>query len=167
MTRPSFDVRPATDADLPQVAAIWAPILRDTTITFASDARPSAVLARMVADRRKGGYEFLVAAEGGRVLGFATYSQFRAGNGYATSMEHTVILAPDASGRGVGRALMLAVEDHARGRGAHTMVAVVAGENAEGVAFHKAVGYREHGRLPEVGTKFGRFLDAVFLVKIL
>ena len=160
-------VRPATHADMEQVAAIWEPILRDTTITFADDIRTPETLIRMAADRRADGREFFVAADGPRILGFATYGQFRGGNGYVTSMEHTIILAPSAQGRGVGRALMTAVEDHARERGAHTMVAVVSAENPEGVAFHKALGYADHGTLPQVGRKFGRYLDAVFMVKIL
>jgi phosphinothricin acetyltransferase len=167
MTVAALTIRPASAADFPAIAAIWAPILRDTTIIFASDERPPDVVARIVAERLAGGYPFFVAVAGGVVLGFASYSQFRSGNGYATSMEHTVILAPDARGQGVGRALMQAVEDHARAAGAHTMVGVVAAENPEGIAFHTALGYRDCGRLPEVGAKFGRFLDAVFLVKIL
>lgn len=160
-------VRPATDGDMDQVAAIWEPVLRDTTITFASDIRTPATLVRMAADRRADGREFFVAADGPNILGFATYGQFRGGDGYVTSMEHTIILAPGAQGRGVGRALMRAVEDHARAGGAHTMVAVVSSENPEGVAFHKALGYADQGTLPQVGRKFGRYLDAVFLVKIL
>lgn len=160
-------IRPACDDDLETVAAIWAPVIRDTTITFASDARPPSVLAALIADRRAQGREFFVAEVAGQVAGFASYAQFRAGNGYLTSMEHTIILAPAAQGKGIGRALMAAVEDHARAGGAHTMVAVVSGENAAGVAFHAALGYRNHGTLPQVGAKFGRYLDAVFMVKIL
>jgi phosphinothricin acetyltransferase len=160
-------VRPACSDDLEAVAAIWAPVIGGTTITFASDVRPPPVLAAMIAERRARGFEFFVAEVAGQVLGFASYGQFRAGNGYLTSMEHTIILAPDARGRGIGRALMAAVESHARAGGAHTMVAVVSGENDAGVAFHAAMGYRDCGRLPEVGAKFGRFLDAVFMVKIL
>lgn len=160
-------IRPAETPDLAQIAAIWAPIIADTTVTFASDTRTPATLAAMIADRRAQGREFLVAVDGLTVLGFASYAQFRSGNGYLTSMEHTIILAPVAQGRGVGRALMTAIEDHARANGAHTMVAVVSGENADGVGFHAACGYRDCGRLPEVGAKFGRYLDAVVMVKIL
>ncbi len=160
-------IRPALDADMVQVAAIWEPVLRDTTITFADDIRTPETLARMAADRRAEGREFFVAADGDIVLGFATYGQFRGGNGYVTAMEHTVILAAGAQGRGVGRALMTAVENHARAGGAHTMVAVVSGENPGAVAFHKAVGYDTQGTLREVGRKFGRYLDAVMMVKVL
>ncbi len=59
--------------------------------------------------------------------GLATYGQFRGGNGYATCMEHTIILAPHAHGRGLGRALMQAVESHAKAHGAHQMIAGICG----------------------------------------
>ena len=160
-------VRPATEADLPRISEIWAPVIRDTTITFASDERPPEAVGRIIADRRAAGYEFFVAEVDGRVAGFVTYAQFRGGNGYVNSMEHSIILAPEAWGRGAGRALMAAVEGHARDRGAHTMVAVVSGENPAGVAFHAACGYQTQGTLREVGRKFGRWLDAVFMVKVL
>ena len=112
-------VRPAGPCDLGAIAAIWAPVVAETTIIFASDPRPPARVAEIIAERRKGGTEFFVAETGGRVVGFATYSQFRGGNGYLTSMEHSIIVAPEGQGKGAGRALMEAVEDHARNRGAH------------------------------------------------
>ncbi|MFM2355550.1 MAG: hypothetical protein RLZZ528_1286 [Pseudomonadota bacterium] len=162
-----MNIRPAEDRDHGPISEVWAPVIRDTTVTFASDERPPAAVAKLVADRRAAGYEFFVAEVDGRVAGFATYAQFRGGNGYVTSMEHSIILAPEAWGRGVGRALMQAVETHARERGAHTMVAVVSAENPAGVAFHAACGYETQGTLREVGRKFGRWLDAVFMVKVL
>jgi phosphinothricin acetyltransferase len=160
-------VRPAAETDLARISEIWAPVIHDSTITFASDDRPPEAVARLISDRRAAGHEFFVAEVEGRVAGFATYAQFRGGNGYVTSMEHSIILAPEARGRGAGRALMRAVETHARDRGAHTMVAVVSAENPAGVAFHAACGYQTQGTLREVGRKFGRWLDAVFMVKIL
>jgi phosphinothricin acetyltransferase len=82
-------------------------------------------------------------------------------------MEHTIQLAPEASGRGHGRALMTAVEDHARAGGAHSMFAGVSGENPEGRAFHARLGYVETAILPQVGWKFGRWMDLVLMQKIL
>jgi L-amino acid N-acyltransferase YncA len=160
-------IRPFEARDTGAVLAIWTPVIRHTTITFSSEEKTPESLAAMVAERRAAGREFLVAEADGLVLGFATYAQFRGGNGYAHAMEHTVILGEGARGRGVGRALMAAVEDHARAAGAHTMVAAVSGENAAGIAFHKAVGYVEVGLMPESGRKFGRWLDLVLLQKIL
>ncbi|MGZ9809880.1 N-acetyltransferase family protein [Pseudoroseicyclus sp. H15] len=156
-------IRPATPDDIPALAAIWNPVIRDTTTIFSDEEKTDAAIAEMIAQRPA----FLVAEEGGEVLGFATYGQFRPSNGYAASMEHTVLLAPRAHGRGIGRALMTALEADARAKGHHIMLAVVSHENAAGIAFHKAVGYRETGRLAETGRKFGRWLDAVVMQKTL
>jgi phosphinothricin acetyltransferase len=77
-------------------------------------------------------------------------------------MEHTVIVAPQARGRDVGRALMAAVEDHARA-GAHTILAGVSAGTAAGVAFHAAVGSVGGARLRAVGRSFGRWMDRVLM----
>jgi phosphinothricin acetyltransferase len=159
-------VRPFVSADAGAVLAIWNPIIRDTTVTFSSEQRTVDSLSTMIAERRAAGREFFVAEIGG-LLGFATYSQFRGGNGYLHAMEHTVILAPESRGKGAGRALMTAIEDHARAGGAHTLLAGVSGENAEGVAFHARMGFRTVATIPEVGRKFGRWLDLILMMKIL
>lgn len=160
-------IRPATENDLAAILEFWNPLIRETTVTFSSEEKTLASLSRMIAARRQAGRDFLVFEEEGRVLGFASYDQFRGGDGYVHAMEHTIILAPGLRGRGVGRQLMAAIEQHARERGAHTMVAGVSGENAAGVAFHLALGYEPVGQLPQSGRKFGRWLDLVLLQKIL
>ncbi|MGB3316595.1 MAG: N-acetyltransferase family protein [Albidovulum sp.] len=157
-------VRPFAAQDSDAVLAIWNPIIRDTTVTFSSEERTPDTLAAMIAERRAAGREFIVAEDGG-LLGFASYSQFRGGNGYLHAMEHTIILAPKARGKGAGRALMTAIEDHARAGGAHTLFAGVSGENAEGVAFHGKMGFQTIATIPEVGRKFGRWLDLVLMMK--
>jgi phosphinothricin acetyltransferase len=159
-------IRPFAAADTEALLALWNPVIRDTTITFSSEEKTAGSLAALVAERRAAGREFFVADEGG-VVGFASYAQFRGGNGYAHAMEHTVILGPGGRGRGLGRALMAAVEDHARAAGHHTMHAGVSGENLPGIAFHEAVGYRKVAVIPETGWKFGRWLDLVLLQKVL
>ncbi|KEO56172.1 GNAT family N-acetyltransferase [Thioclava pacifica] len=161
-------IRPARTADLPALLAIWNPIIRDTTVTFSSEQKTPESLERMIATRRAAGREFLVAETGsGTVAGFASYDQFRGGNGYVHAMEHTVILAPEVRGQGLGRALMTALEDHARKAGAHIMMGGVSGENAAGIAFHAAIGYVEAGRVREAGRKFDRWLDLVLMQKLL
>lgn len=160
-------IRPAIDADIPAILALWNPQIRDTTITLSSDERTAADVAQMMAVRRAAGQELFVADEHGALLGLVTYRQFRPGNGYAHSMEHTIVIGPDAWGRGVGRALMVALEDHARLGGCHTMVAAVTAENERALAFHRALGYVDVGLLPEQGRKFDRWLDLVLLQKIL
>ncbi|HCZ01389.1 MAG: GNAT family N-acetyltransferase [Rhodobacterales bacterium RIFCSPHIGHO2_02_FULL_62_130] len=159
-------IRPATFADAAALADLWNPWIRDTAITFNAQEKSPDDIARMIADRNAAGHAFLVAEADG-LLGFVTYSQFRGGVGYATCMEHTVVLSPQARGRGVGRALMQAIEDHARSTGAHQMIAGVSGENAQGRAFHASLGYREIATVPEAGYKFGRFIDLVLMQKFL
>ncbi|MEZ5887675.1 MAG: N-acetyltransferase family protein [Paracoccaceae bacterium] len=160
-------IRPAEDRDLPAIVALWNPVIRDTTIIFHTEERDEAKAAEIIATRRAGGHEFFVALEEGRLLGFATYAQFRAGNGYAHALEHSIILDPAAWGRGAGRALMRSLEDHARAAGGHTLFAGVAGENAAGIAFHEKVGFKTVAVIPEAGRKFGRWLDLVLMMKFL
>lgn len=159
-------IRPAADADHAAILRIWNRVIRETTIIFAAQERDETGLAALIAERRAAGFEFLVAEAGG-IAGFASYAQFRGGDGYRTAMEHTVMLAPEARGRGIGRALMAAVEAHARARGAHTLHAGVSGENAAGIRFHERIGFRTVAVVPEVGRKFDRFLDLVLMQKML
>lgn len=160
-------IRPATPADIPAILAVWNPVIRDTTVTFSSAEKTPESLAAMIAARRAAGQEFFVAEAAGAVLGLASYGQFRAGNGYAHAMEHTIILAPGARGRGLGRALMGRLEAHARAGGVHLMVGGISAENAPGIAFHAALGYAEAGRLREAGRKFDRWIDLVLMQKLL
>jgi len=155
-------IRPATLADAPAIAALWNPWIRDTAITFASVEKTAADIVSLIETRPC----FFVAETTG-LLGFATYGQFRGGDGYATCMEHTVILSPDARGQGAGRALLQAVEAHARAGGAHQMIAGVSGENPDARAFHAAQGYHEVAILREAGFKFGRFMNLVLMQKFL
>jgi phosphinothricin acetyltransferase len=155
-------IRPATLADAAAIAALWNPWIRDTAITFASVEKTAADIVSLIEARPC----FFVAETTG-LLGFATYGQFRGGDGYATCMEHTVILSPDARGQGAGRALLQAVEAHARAGGAHQMIAGVSGENPDARAFHAAQGYHEVAILREAGFKFGRFMNLVLMQKFL
>lgn len=155
-------VRPARAEDAGPLVALWNPWIRDTAITFTTDEKTEAGLASDIAAR---GPAFVVAEDGGTLLGFATFFPFRAGPGYAWTKEHTVILAPEARGRGAGRALMAALEDEARRQGVHALMAGISAENPAGVAFHAAIGFHEVARLPQVGRKFGRWMDLVLMQK--
>lgn len=154
-------IRPARPEDAGAICDIWNRVIRETTQTFTTaEKAPEGLAAQME------GQPYLVAEDGG-VQGFVTYVQFRGGPGYAHTVEHSIHVATDARGRGLGRALMAAAEDHARAARMHSMIAGVAGENAGGAAFHAALGYRQIARLPEVGWKFGRWHDLVLMQKML
>ena len=106
-------IRRATPADAPAIAALWNPYIRDTAVTFNAAEKSVAEVAKLISDRDGLGHATFVA-EGPDLLGFASYAQFRGGIGYATCMEHSILLAPHARGRGVGRGLLSAICDHAR-----------------------------------------------------
>jgi len=160
-------IRPARPEDAGQIAAFWNPLIRDTAVTFYPLERSVEEIAASVAEKARAGHGFFVAETLGRVVGFANYGQFRNGPGYARTMEHTIIIDPQAHGRGVGRGLIGAVEDHARARGARMMIAGISGENLDGIGFHARVGYVEIARLEGVGWKFGRAMDLVLMRKTL
>lgn len=157
-------VRPANASDAAALEALWNPWIETTAITFSTELRTSAGIATDIAAR---GPAFQVAEDAGMLLGFATFFPFRGGPGYARTKEHTVILSPEARGRGAGRALMDAIEEVARGQGVHSLFAGVSSENPAGIAFHAAIGFREAARLPQVGWKFGRWMDLVLMQKFL
>ncbi|ABD56305.1 GNAT family N-acetyltransferase [Jannaschia sp. CCS1] len=153
-----IDLAGPSDADA--VRRLWNEIIAETTITFTSAPKTAEQIDRLVADQ-----PVFIARDGTRVLGFATYAQFRGGDGYRLTQEHAIYLTGDARGRGLGRGLMRAVEDHARAAGTHSLIGGISGENTDGIAFHTAIGFIHLGRLPEVGHKFGRFLDLVLMQK--
>lgn len=159
-------IRLATEGDAGAIADLWNPYIRDTLVTFNAAEKSAADVARMIEERRLLGHATFVAMQDG-LLGFATYAQFRGGVGYATCMEHSILLAPQARGRGAGRGLIAAVCDHAAAAGAHQMIAGVSAGNPEGRAFHAAMGFRLIATVPEAGFKFGRFIDLVLMQKFL
>ena len=160
-------IRPAVQTDAAAIAALWAPMIRDTLVTFNTALKPPEDVAALIAARAADGHGFLLVETGAELAGFAHYGQFRAGPGYAHTMEHTIILAPRAQGRGIGRALMTALEEHARAGGAHSMFAGVSSGNPAGRDFHARLGYAEVAVLREVGRKFGRWLDLHLMQKML
>lgn len=150
----------ARPTDVPAILSLWNEVIAQTTITFTSAPKTRDDIAALI-ERQP----VFVARDGAQVLGFATYSQFRGGDGYRLTQEHAIYLTAAARGKGLGRGLWDAVEDHARGAGAHSLIAGISGENAGGIAFHAAMGFDHVGRIPEVGHKFGRYLDLVLMQK--
>ncbi len=158
-------IRAATPTDIAAILAIWNPVIRDSDMTFNSQEKTPTLLGEELGGKAKNTHPFLLACAGSDLLGFATYGQFRASNGYAHTMEHTIILAPDARGKGIGRSLIDALEAHARHHQVHSMIAGISHANTRGLAFHAACGYREIARLPEVGFKFNRWYDLILMQK--
>ncbi|MEM1237603.1 MAG: N-acetyltransferase family protein [Pseudomonadota bacterium] len=159
-------IRPAREEDLPAIGRIWNAVIRDTTATFTSQEKTDADLVALLEERRAAGGAFLVF-DAGEVSGFATYGPFRGGIGYAHTQEHTLYLDPVAQGRGQGGELLSALETQARSQGVHSLVGGISGENEGAIRFHERLGYTRVATLPQVGRKFGRYLDLVLMQKFL
>ncbi|EBA12552.1 GNAT family N-acetyltransferase [Roseobacter sp. CCS2] len=152
-------IRAATAADAPQIAAIWNHAIRETTITFNPVEKSEDEVATLCAQ------DCLVWDEDGQVLGFARYFPFRGGEGYRFTVEHTIMLHGDGHGKGGGKQLMDALFADAKTADKHTMFAGCSAENAGAVAFHAKLGFQKVATLPEVGFKFGRWIDLVLMQK--
>jgi phosphinothricin acetyltransferase len=160
-------IRPATAADAPALAGLLNHWILNTAVTFNPVPKTEADILGMIAAKSADGHAFLVAEDAGTVIGQASYGQFRGGEGYRTCMEHSISLRPGVPRTGIGRALLTAIEDHARTRGAHQMIACISGENLDGRAFHTRMGYAHLATVPQAGFKFGRFIDLVLMQKFL
>ncbi|WP_290749082.1 GNAT family N-acetyltransferase [Amaricoccus sp.] len=160
-------IRDARPKDADAIAAIWNPVILSSVATFNEVPRGADEVRAMMAGRAADGHPWLVAEAEGRLAGFATYAQFRSGVGYAHTMEHTIILAEGATGKGLGPRLLGRLVGIARASGVHSLVAAVSGENPAAVAFHEREGFRIVGRIPEAGRKFERWFDLVLLQRLL
>lgn len=157
-------LRAAAPEDAQAIADLVNPVICETAITFTTEEKNPADLAAAISSAPG---TFQIAEVAGRIAGYASYTQFRRGPGYARTMEHSITIAADARGQGVGRGLMAALEAQARGAGVHALWAGVSAENPAGVAFHRAIGFRQVAVLEQVGFKFGRWMDLVLLQKFL
>jgi L-amino acid N-acyltransferase YncA len=156
-------IRDATEADLPAILAITNEAIANTTAVWNNSPATLEARGAWLRDRQGRGFPVLVAEDRDTVIGFASFGDFRPFEGYLHTVEHSIYVAPEAQGRGAGKALLAALVERARSLGKHVIVAGIEAGNATSIALHTRAGFVETGRLPEVGQKFGRWLDLVFL----
>ncbi len=157
-------VRDADSNDIAEITAIYNDAVLHTTAIWNDNIVDEANRRAWLADRRQAGYPVLVAVgDAGQVLGYAAFGDWRAWEGYRHTVEHSVYVRADARGGGIGRALMSELMERARGIGKHVMVAGIEAGNVASIRLHERLGFESVGHLKEVGTKFGAWLDLVFL----
>jgi len=163
-----LQIREATKHDIDGIVAIYNDAVVNTTAIW--NERPVEAADRLawLEARHKLGYPVLVALdEHEAVLGYASFGDWRAFEGFRHTVEHSVYVRREARGRGIGRALMTALVDRARLAGKHVMVAAIEAGNAGSIRLHESLGFATTGEMREVGTKFGRWLDLVFMQLVL
>jgi phosphinothricin acetyltransferase len=158
-----MNITNAVESDIPAITAIYNDVIRTSTAIF-NDA-PVSVEDRVAwwKARVSQGYPVLTAKDEKGVAGFATFGDFRPWPGYRFTVEGTIHIAASTRRHGVGSALLKALVGRARAARKHVMVAGVHSANIASLRFLKRSGFERVGHLPEVGQKFGRFLDLMFL----
>lgn len=153
----------------PGMLAIYNQVVADTTAIYRDAPATAEEREAWMDARQDAGFPVLVAQDDdGTVLGYASYGPWRgAFPGYRLTVEHTIMIREDARGRGLGRRLMEALEARAKAQGIHVMLGSVDADNPGSIALHEKLGFAIVARHPQVGVKFGRWLDMVFLQKIL
>jgi phosphinothricin acetyltransferase len=159
-------IRTATPDDAAAIAAIYNHAVLHTTAIWNDQTVDAGNRAAWIASRQDDGLPVLVWDQQG-VLGYASYGPWRNFDGYRLTVEHSVYVAPDAQGAGIGGRLMEALIARARSDGLHVMVAGIDASNVGSITLHERLGFVQTGLMPQVGQKFGRWLDLAFLQLVL
>lgn len=160
-------IRPVDSADAPSIAAIYAHHVLHGTASFDTIPPDLDHWRAKIDDIVAHGWPFLVVEQGGAVAGYAYATQFRDRPAYAETCENSIYIAPNHMGRGLGSTLLPALVDAAASAGFRQMIAVVGGAEPASIALHEKFGFRIAGRMRDVGRKFGRLLDTVYLQRAL
>jgi phosphinothricin acetyltransferase len=159
-------VRPAEVGDLPQISDLYAYYVRETTVTFDVDApSPDEQVSWFNAHGVEGRWRLFVAEADGGVFGWTSSSRLRPRRAYDTSVETSVYVSPDMTGRGIGTALYETLFQTLAGEDVHRAYAVMSLPNAASVALHERFGFARAGLFSAQGRKFGRYWDVAWYEK--
>lgn len=161
------DLRPAETNDLPEILAIYNQVILTSTAIYTEAPVTLADRQAWFDARRQQGFPILVAADESGVLGFASFGDFRAWPCYRFSVEHSVHVREGQRGRGIGTNLVKALIGEAQRHGKHVLIAGIDADNRSSLAFHERLGFTRVGQFRQVGYKFNRWLDLVFLQRML
>lgn len=161
-------LRAAVPGDADALAAIYGHHVRHGFGTFEEVPPSAAEMETRRAAIAALGLPYLVAEDGGAVLGFAYAGPFRTRQAYRYTLEDSVYVAADAIGRGVGRAVLSAVIEACADLGVRQLVAVIGDSgNAASIGLHTALGFQPRGVGKSFGFKHGRWVDIVWMQKAL
>jgi phosphinothricin acetyltransferase len=159
-----LEIRPTVAADLPVITGIYEHAVRYGTATFELIPPDLAEMTRRFAALTDGGFPYLVACLEGRVVGYAYAGAYRPRPAYRFTVENSVYLDPAIHRRGIGRQLLQRLIAESEARGYRQMIAVIGDSaNAGSIGVHTRCGFAMIGTHPDVGFKFGRWLDTVMM----
>src|SRR4030088_1599215 len=164
----SVEIRPATAADLPAVTEIYEHAVRYGTATFELIPPDLAEITRRFGALMDGGFPYFVAVLDGGVAGYAYAGPYRPRPAYRFTVENSVYLRPAIHRRGIGLQLLQRLIGECEARGYRQMIAVIGDSaNAGSIGVHTKTGFQMIGTHPDVGLKFGRWLDTVMMQRAL
>jgi phosphinothricin acetyltransferase len=162
-----MQVRPATLEDLPQILEIYNEAVQNTTASYDYEPRTLEHRTAWYEERVRDKYPILVAHTGdGRVLGWAALNPFHARVGYRFTSENSVYVAADQRGKGIGTLLLPPLIEAARLRGLRAIIATIDAENEASIRLHARFGFEKVGHFKQVGFKFNRWLDVVYMERL-
>jgi L-amino acid N-acyltransferase YncA len=160
-------IRKAELEDVPQILEIVNYAILNTTSNYLYEAQTLENQLKWFQEKQSSKFPLIVAVYNNTAVGFGTYGTFREKIGYQFTVEHSVYVAPEFIGKGIGKQLLLSLIALAKEEGYHAMVGGVDAANTDSIEFHKKFGFVETGILREVGFKFGKWLDLQFMQLIL
>ena len=160
-------VRPATEADLPAILAIYNEVIAKTTAAYVFEPHTLEMRQQWFAELKAGGWPVIVVESEGTIVGFGCIGVFRSKPGYKYTGEHTVHVHAEHRGKGIGGALLSALIEEAKRLELRTLIGGIDSANAASIAFHASFGFVECARIKDVAFKFGHWLDLVFMQLIL
>jgi phosphinothricin acetyltransferase len=164
----TLEIRPTIAADLPFITEIYAHAVRYGTATFELIPPDLAEMTRRFGALMDGGFPYFVGVLDGRVVGYAYAGPYRPRPAYRFTVENSVYLEPAIHRRGIGLQLMQRLIAESEARGYRQMIAVIGDSaNAGSIGVHTKTGFTMIGTHPDVGLKFGRWLDTVMMQRAL
>ncbi|MEK9970585.1 MAG: GNAT family N-acetyltransferase [Ferrovibrio sp.] len=167
MTNSRIDVRDATMDDAEAIRAIYNDAVLNTTAVFDYVPREPQAQRDWLQMKADQNLPVLVATDGDSVVGFSSYGQFRPWPAFLYTVENAIYITPDRRGQGIGQKLLPALIETAIQNGRRSMVAAITAENAASLRLHEKLGFVRTGLIKDSGWKFERWLDLVFLQRML
>jgi phosphinothricin acetyltransferase len=162
-----MQIRPATRADLPGILEIYNDAVLTTTATYDYEPRTLEHRTQWFEERQRDNYPMFVAVDDAeRVIGWSALNPFHARLGYRFTSENSVYVAADMRGKGVGKLLLAPLIEGAKARGLHAIIAVIDADNEASIRLHAAFGFEKVGHFKQTGFKFNRWLDVVYMEKL-
>ena len=164
-----YSMRDAKPADLPHIREIYNYYVRNSTVTFDTEAMTLRAWKTKYAYLAKLGMPFIVAeSPRGIILGYALVAPWKQKRAYRFTVENSIYLGPAAAGKGLGQALLAELIEKSKAAGLKEIIAVIADQGAgASLHLHEKFGFKEIGRMGRVGYKFDRWLGTVMMQKSL